>query len=902
MVRFSITNVARRPALGAVIRYGLSVACVAAALGLSLILAHYHLPRLFGVFSLAASAIVFWYAGTGPGLLAVLLSSLALGFVVFPISEIRGPGWQSFLSIYAIFGGLVGWFTASRRRAERLLAEARDNLERRVAQRTRELAQANEELQMEVNERKRAEEELRVSEAKFRAQTETAPVAIYIIQGSRFLYANPAMEAMTGYSHEELLAMNFWEVVHPDFRQLVKERGLARQRGEAVPARYEFKILTKGGEERWVDFSDGKFQLEGKLAIVAMAFDITERKRAEEAMRQSEQRYKDFLSHSHEGVWRLELVPPVPISLAEEEVVERFLESAYLAECNPAFARNIGQSTPEELVGKRLRDLVLPSDLERIASFRSACRGGWQNRTIEYRGLDLSGDLKDLVRTEIPIVENGMLVRIWGITRDVTGLKRAEEALRQSEARFRSFFELPLIGNAITTPEKGWIAVNDRICDLLGYSPQEFTQMSWVAMTHPDDLAAELTEFNRVLAGEIDGYSLVKRCIRKDGQTIWGRVAVRCMRKPEGAVDYFCAIMEDITEGRRAEESLRESEERFRTTFENAGIGMALVDMQGHPVKCNPALQKMLGYSEKELTSLVFTEFTHPDDRDQDMSLYRELAAGNSEKYNIEKRYITKDGSVRWGLLIVSLVRGIDGAPAYAVGMVEDITERKRATEELRRSLDQLRALAARLQSAREEERTRVAREIHDELGSGLTAIKIDLSSLVQDLPPEKRQEYSSILKEVGETIQSVRRICTELRPAVLDTLGPVAAVEWAAEEFQERTGIKCRLDLPQDEVAIDRECATALFRIFQETLTNVTRHANATELDVRLAKENGHLLLEIHDNGKGISDEQICKGGSLGILGMRERVLLLGGDLTIGGAPGRGTTVRLRIPQHLPP
>jgi signal transduction histidine kinase len=182
-----------------------------------------------------------------------------------------------------------------------------------------------------------------------------------------------------------------------------------------------------------------------------------------------------------------------------------------------------------------------------------------------------------------------------------------------------------------------------------------------------------------------------------------------------------------------------------------------------------------------------------------------------------------------------------------------------------------------------------------------LTAIKIDLSSLCHDMPAEKKHQSESVMKLADETIRSVRRISTELRPAVLDTLGPLAAVEWAAEEFEARTGTRCRLDLPDDDVVIDQDGATALFRIFQETLTNVARHAGATEVNVRLAKENGDLTLEVHDNGKGVNEEQLSAGSSLGILGMRERALLLGGELTITGGPGEGTTVRVRIPEIHP-
>jgi signal transduction histidine kinase len=222
-------------------------------------------------------------------------------------------------------------------------------------------------------------------------------------------------------------------------------------------------------------------------------------------------------------------------------------------------------------------------------------------------------------------------------------------------------------------------------------------------------------------------------------------------------------------------------------------------------------------------------------------------------------------------------------------------------TEDLQASFEQLRALAGRLQNIREEERKRVAREIHDQLGQALTAIKLDVSSLVRELPAGQTKESNrvpSILKLVDGTIQTVRRIATELRPGMLDDLGLVATIEWAGEEFGARTGTKCRLELPQDDIVVDQERATAIFRIFQETLTNIARHADANEVEARLAAEDGNVTLEVRDNGKGIHEEKLRKGRSLGILGMRERVTLLGGDLTITSSPGNGTAVLVRIPQ----
>jgi signal transduction histidine kinase len=208
--------------------------------------------------------------------------------------------------------------------------------------------------------------------------------------------------------------------------------------------------------------------------------------------------------------------------------------------------------------------------------------------------------------------------------------------------------------------------------------------------------------------------------------------------------------------------------------------------------------------------------------------------------------------------------------------------------------------MAARVESVREEERTRLARQIHDDLGQALTCIKMDVSSLLHH-PPVRRQERAkkrqAILKLIDHTIKSIRKIATELRPGILDDLGLVAAVEWAAEEFAARTGTKCALELPPGDLAIDSEAATALFRILQEALTNIARHAEATEFSVRLAEGDGGLCLEVSDNGKGFNEAQLAPGRSLGFLGMRERALLLGGQLTIRSSPGEGAAVTVWIP-----
>jgi signal transduction histidine kinase len=222
------------------------------------------------------------------------------------------------------------------------------------------------------------------------------------------------------------------------------------------------------------------------------------------------------------------------------------------------------------------------------------------------------------------------------------------------------------------------------------------------------------------------------------------------------------------------------------------------------------------------------------------------------------------------------------------------------ANTELHNSREQLRALSAHLQSAREQERTRIAREIHDELAQSLTGLKMDVSWLRKNLGEKqellhKRIEAMSQL--VDATVQTTRRIATELRPGILDDLGLPAAIEWQLQEFETRAGIRCKFVRKREELNLHRDCSTAVFRILQEALTNVARHAGATQVEVILDTTPGDLILEVRDNGRGIKHEDTAKAKSFGLIGIQERVHLLAGAVQIRGAPGQGTVVIVRIP-----
>jgi signal transduction histidine kinase len=236
------------------------------------------------------------------------------------------------------------------------------------------------------------------------------------------------------------------------------------------------------------------------------------------------------------------------------------------------------------------------------------------------------------------------------------------------------------------------------------------------------------------------------------------------------------------------------------------------------------------------------------------------------------------------------------------LALTREIAERRRAQEHLKASEENLRALAARLQSVREEESTRIAREIHDELGQALTSLKMDLTWVAKRLPANEEglaEKAGSIFDLIDRTILSVRKIATRLRPEVLDD-GLALAIKWQAKEFQKRSGVRCRLSLLPDIPQLDRERSTAAFRIFQELLTNAARHANATRVDVAMRIDSGTLVLQVDDNGKGIDPAAPFSPKSLGLLGMRERALPFGGSVEITGVQGEGTRVKVSIPLGL--
>jgi PAS domain S-box-containing protein len=393
---------------------------------------------------------------------------------------------------------------------------------------------------------------------------------------------------------------------------------------------------------------------------------------------------------------------------------------------------------------------------------------------------------------------------------------------------------------------------------------------------------------------------------RHDGAVIRVENNARSNTDANGRAFYYEGSIQDITARKQAEQALLESEARKGAIFNSALDAIITIDSEGRVIELNSSAEKTFQYRRHEVLGRELAEVIVPPPLRGNFrrALAQYLSTGQETVIGkrVEMTAWRADGRELPVEVAVTRV-DLDGRLLFT-GVVRDITDRKRAEKQLRDSREQLRALAAYLQSVREEERTRIAREVHDELGQTLTGLKMDLAWLDKKMleagATEDLQQAEEKLKElpgrVDEIIGTVRKIATELRPPVLDDLGLEAAIEWQIQEFEKRTGIRCRVDSRLHH-QLDPERATAVFRIFQETLTNVLRHAEATRVNVTLREEGNKFILEVQDNGRGMSGRELSGTKSLGLLGMRERATMLDGEVSIIGRQGKGTTVGVCIP-----
>jgi two-component system sensor histidine kinase UhpB len=352
-------------------------------------------------------------------------------------------------------------------------------------------------------------------------------------------------------------------------------------------------------------------------------------------------------------------------------------------------------------------------------------------------------------------------------------------------------------------------------------------------------------------------------------------------------------------EGYRA--ALSASEERFQLAVSGATAGLWDWNPQTDAIYFSPYFKRIMGYEENELPNerSALLAAIHPDDLDR-VKYATAMHLEQRQPYDVEFRVRTKSGELRWVQSRGQALWNKAGEAHRMVGWIVDITERKQDEEALRRSREELRRLSAHIQQIREEEKARIARELHDDLGQQLTALKMAVSMSARDAGGRQgpsAQTVQATCAMIDELVDSVRRIAADLHPAILDDLGLIPAIDALIDEFMTRYGIQVVRHIEDDTIQFNRSCRIELFRIIQEALTNVARHSNASEVVLDLLRADPHCVVRIADNGKGIAYDVRQGRHSFGLLGMRERAALLGGELRIQTAPGAGFTLIATIP-----
>ncbi len=473
--------------------------------------------------------------------------------------------------------------------------------------------------------------------------------------------------------------------------------------------------------------------------------------------------------------------------------------------------------------------------------------------------------------------------------------EEAKQKLEESEKKYKTLIEQAAYGIFSTDMEGNLIDINESGCKIIGYTRKELLKLNIKDIIDPEDLKINPIRFKEIKSGIT--LTANRMILKKDGTPINVEVTAKML-----SGSFIQAIIRDVTEIKIAEDILTESEKRYRQLFTSNPNPMWVYDLETLEfLDVNEAAVYNYGYSREEFLSMTLKDIRPKEEISR---LLENIKTANyGLEYSAGWRHLKKNGSI---IIVEIRSNAIDyqGRKAKLVSAL-DITWRKRSEEEIKKSREELRTLASHLQSIREEERAAISRELHDELGQLLTSIKMNLVMMGKELTVKfKNSDTEYFEKEIGamselldKSVKRVRKIITELRPEVLLNLELYDAIEWQVNEFSDRSGIKCKLNYNCREIKFNNDFNIAIFRIIQEALTNVMRHSGADTVDVKINYEDEKVILSVADNGKGIKNLENIPGKSLGILGIRERAILLGGNLNIESSPGKGTKLLVSIP-----
>lgn len=622
------------------------------------------------------------------------------------------------------------------------------------------------------------------------------------------------------------------------------------------------------------------------LRVIEEQKELSARRESEKKLREAESKFRILFETANDGIF--------------------LHDTTGIVDCNQEAASMYGM-TKGDIIGRRTAELCperQPDGRQSskvIAEKKYAAMGG-ESQNFELQALRADNTIFD-VDISLNRIELDGIVYLQSIVRDITERKKLEDDLRIREQYQRALLDNFPFMVWLKDTDSRLLAVNRAYLETAGL----YSGTCYFGKTDLDMFPAEQAEIYRADDFEVmrtGQKKTVEELIGAPGMLRWHETYKAPVLDADGKLLGTVGFARDITERKRIEDLLHAREQEFRAMVENSPDVVVRYDTHCRRVYVNPAMQRQFGLSIEEILGKTPLESSTMAEAAAYMQQIQEVLKSAQES-QMEFPFHDIQGGEHWGHMRLVPEFNKDGEVVSVLTKTRDITDRKRAEEELKKrerdleeSRAQLRGLTARREEVREEERKHIAREVHDELGQILTGLKLNISIIEHKYAAESaslREHLQETLMLIDRSLEVARNVASALRPAVLD-LGIVSALEWLAGRFELSTGIQCEMIISETEIRLDENHEIALFRIVQESLTNVARHAKAQRVDIAIAKDADDYVLKVRDNGTGF-DTNAKQMNSFGLVGIRERALMLGGTIAINSRPGNGTEIEVRIP-----
>ena len=806
-------------------------------------------------------------------------------------------------------------------------------------------------LSCDITERKHAEAELRASERRFREGEERYRLALdaaamgtwqfdYLTER---VWMDAACQGHNGLAESSMKPDDVFRWFHPqDLQQLIADATIAHNSVDGDGSfSSEYRILHSNGAYHWISLA-ARFQfavIEGKrtpVQIHGTTQDVTNRKRTEIVV----QRQTAVLEQIARGL---------PLNAILEEVVE-LVEDQFPGSCCSISLTEPRLNQLRFAAGKKLpstyaqaaqvipigpnmgscgtsaflAEPIIVADIANdplAAAFREIAlqqnlRSCWSVpilrsaavESVDQPGLVLGTFAVYWTKPFCPCSEHKEIIEsAVHLARLAIERENSFEAIRESEARYTAISEITRSVTFALRVKPDGSAIIDwarpRYGLVSGYTEEEFRRIGWEPLILPEDRSRITQMFRQILGGVPRREEC--RMLTKAGAVL--HVLVQGKLYSTDAISGEKLIIGgllDITELKSVELALRESEERFELALRGANDGLWDWNIQTGRFFVSPRWKSMLGYEGAELADAFETwlDLMHPDDRAAAQTQLRDFLNGTFDQYESEFRMRHKSGAYVDVLSRAFVLRDSQGCPSRMVGTHQDITDRKAADEELRASRQRLKTLSKQLITTRESELRHLARELHDEVGQGLTLMKMNLRHIQKQADDNIRVRLEENISMIERTVEQVRSLSLNMRPPHLDDLGLVATLHWYLKQQSKNAGFQESISVIPPDLCVPTELATVCFRITQEAVTNAIRHAAPSRIEIELRKIGEVFALTIRDDGigfdVGIARQKALEGSSLGLISMEERASLAGGRMEIVSAPQRGTLIRVQFLQ----